>query len=53
MKIKNLQNSVYTGGIPQRWHSGLGLRYCHTAVHTNVTAVKIAASVTSVVVTVL
>ena len=42
---------IYTGGIPQQWHSGL--HYCHTAVHTNVTAVTIATSVISVVVTVL
>ena len=43
----------YTGGIPQRWHSGWDLHYCHTAVHTNVTVVTVSTSATSVVVTVL
>ena len=32
---------VYTGGIPQRWNSGCDLHCCHTAVHTNLTAVTI------------
>ena len=37
----------------QRCHSGWDLHYCHAAVHTNVTAVTIATSVTPMVVTVL
>ena len=41
--------SFYTERIPQRLHSGRGLLH----VHTNVTVVTIATSVTSVVETVL
>ena len=52
--FKKMQNqSQYTGGTPQRWHSSLGLHYCHTAVRTNVIVVTIATSVTSAVVTAL
>ena len=39
----NFQN-VYIGRIPQQWHSGWDLHYCHTALHTNVTAMKITIS---------
>ena len=44
-------HSSYTGGIPQPWHSGWDLHFCHTAIHTNVTAVTITIR-TSMVVTV-
>ena len=40
----------YMGGVPERWHRGCDLHYCHAAVHTHVIAVKIATNVTSVVV---
>ena len=52
-KNNNNNTFIYTGGILQRWHSSWDSHYCHTAVHTNVMAVTIITSVTSVVVTVL
>ena len=51
--ISNLWLLFFTGGIPQQLHSDQGLHYRYSAVNTNVTAVTIATSVTSVVVTVL
>ena len=41
--------NIHTHTTQEESHSGWDLHYCHTAVHTDVTAVTIATSVMSVV----
>ena len=46
-----IQYSMYS--TREESHSGWGLHYCHTGVHTNVMAITVAISVALVAVTVL